>query len=132
MYILKCQSNANVRKCLNIAGYCAIPKSNTKVNLPGVPLRAGWAPGKVKTPPFLRYFAAKLEAMTDVQTLCFHMLSALSMISDMTDAWLQFATTLLLLIIHSINKTLLFSTEDWNLIKQTWCILKCTVMECQH
>lgn len=47
------------------------------IYLTGVPDRAAWAPGNVSTPPGRRCWHARLAAMADDHTLCFHMRSAL-------------------------------------------------------
>ena len=47
--------------------------------IPGVPAIAGWAPGKTRIPPFLRYLFAILADIVELHTLCFHIRSAFLM-----------------------------------------------------
>ena len=44
--------------------------------IPGVPPVAGLAPGRTRSPPSRRYFAAKDPLMDELQTDCFHIRSA--------------------------------------------------------
>jgi hypothetical protein len=43
--------------------------------MPGVPPKAGWAPGNTKQPPDFKCFAANAAEIEELQTDCFHMRS---------------------------------------------------------
>lgn len=56
--------------------YLFINKTLLKqLKLPGVPPRAGLAPGKETSPPSLRNWAATEAAITELHTLCLHIKS---------------------------------------------------------
>ena len=85
--------------------------------LPAVPPTQGAAPGRVITPPSLRYLAARAAAMELVHTLCFHIMSAFLMKSTNTINY--DSLSYLLMQWYDIGMSELFSILDQSTIKDT-------------